>query len=223
MEKKEILIELIEHLFNYDEKRNSKEEFNMLGFLNYLNNQYKIKELGIRDIQGEKEKWLKDESNKTDSDISILVSLMYRYAKGYIRKALKDAVIKSADEFSILITLMTYESLTKTELITKVIMEKTSGTEIINRLINLKLIEQFEDINNKRNVRIKVTDLGKIEIINILPQMKIVSIIVSGNLTDSEKSVLVYLLKKLDFFHNEIFMNKRNLDLNEIVMVTPKV
>jgi len=218
MEKKEILIELIEHLFNYDEKRNSKEEFNMLGFLNYLNNQYKIKELGIRDIQGEKEKWLKDESNKTDSDISILVSLMYRYAKSYIKKALKDAVIKSADEFSILITLMTYESLTKTELITKVIMEKTSGTEIINRLINLKLIEQFEDINNKRNVRIKVTDLGKFEIINILPQMKIVSIIVSGNLTDSEKSVLVYLLKKLDFFHNEIFMNKRNLDLNDILI-----
>jgi len=217
MEKKDILIELIEQLFKYDENKDSNEELNMLGFLNYLNNQYKIKELGIRDIQGEKEKWLKDESNKKDSDISILVSLMYRYSKGYIRKALKDAVIKSADEFSILITLMTYESLTKTELITKVIMEKTSGTEIINRLINLKLIEQFEDINNKRNVRIKVTDLGKFEIINILPQMKIVSIIVSGNLTDSEKSVLVYLLKKLDFFHNEIFMNKRNLDLNEII------
>jgi len=99
-------------------------------------------------------------------------------------------------------------------------MEKTSGIEIINRLINLKFIEQFEDANNKRNVRIKVTELGKFEIIKIFPLMKKVSIVVAGNLTETEKKVLTYLLKKLDNFHNEIFINKKDLDLDKIIQKT---
>jgi hypothetical protein len=52
---------------------------------------------------------------------------MYRYAKGYIKKALQESIIQTPDEFSFLITLMTFESLTKTELINKQVIEKTSG------------------------------------------------------------------------------------------------
>lgn len=38
---------------------------------------------------------------------------------------------------------MPYESMTKTELITNQVMEKTSGTEIIKRLLKQGLIREF--------------------------------------------------------------------------------
>ena len=67
---------------------------------------------------------------------------------------------------------MTYDSLNKGELIQKQVMEKTSGTEIINRLIKLGLIEQFDDETDKRSMRVKMTVLGRMEIVKILPQMQ---------------------------------------------------
>jgi DNA-binding MarR family transcriptional regulator len=173
--------------------------------------------LTIRDIQGKSESWVSDKENKSNADIFILVSLMNRYAKTYIKKAMKFAQIKTSDEFSILITLLTYDSLTKTELINKVVLEKTSGVEIINRLIHQNFIEQFDDLTNKRNVRIKITELGKLEIVKILPFMKKVSVVVAANLSETEKKALIYILKKLDNFHNDIFMNKREMELNQII------
>jgi DNA-binding MarR family transcriptional regulator len=56
---------------------------------------------------------------------------------------------------------VTYESLSKSELIQKQVMEKTSGTEIINRMIKMGLIESFNDETDKRSVRVKMTPAGR--------------------------------------------------------------
>jgi len=47
--------------------------------------------------------------------------------------------------------------------------------------------------------------------------MKIVSKIVLGKLTKEEQHMLVYLLRKLDHFHNNIFMNEKHLELEDII------
>ena len=70
--------------------------------------------------------------------------MMYHYAKGYIKKALRDSYLQTSDEFSFLITLMTYDSITKGELITKHVMEKTSGSEVIRRLIKRGMIVEAQ-------------------------------------------------------------------------------
>ncbi|MCE5332580.1 MAG: hypothetical protein LLF95_10655 [Bacteroidales bacterium] len=51
----------------------------------------------------------------------------------------------------------------------------------------------------------------------ILPQMQTVSQIVTGNLSDTEKTMLAYLLRKLELFHNDIFMNKKDAELDELI------
>jgi DNA-binding MarR family transcriptional regulator len=142
---------------------------------------------------------------------------MFRYAKIYVKKALHDSPIQTADEFAFLINLMTFASLTKTELINKQVMEKTSGTEVIKRLAAQGMIREFADETDKRSVRVAISHKGRSEVIRLLPEMAKVSQIVVGNLSDAEIKTLSYLLKKLDFFHNDIFMNKRNLSLEEIL------
>jgi DNA-binding MarR family transcriptional regulator len=112
---------------------------------------------------------------------------------------------------------MTYDSLNKGELIQKQVMEKTSGTEIINRLIKLGLIEQFNDETDKRSMRVKMTVLGRMEIVKILPQMQKVSQIVTGTLSETEKNTLAYMLRKLEHFHNDIFTTKKDSELEELI------
>ncbi len=219
MKKSEILTTLINHFFAFDDEKGNQEEYSIDEFVGYLNAKSVRQELAIRNISGENKEWFKDEYRNTTSDISILIVLMYRYAKGYIKKALLESYLQTPDEFSFLITLMTYDSLRKSELITKQVMEKTSGTEVIRRLIKNGMIVETADQNDKRSIRVSITKSGREEILKILPIMSKVSKIVVGNLSNEEINTLSYLLKKLDYFHNGIYLNKRDQSLSDIFSV----
>lgn len=217
---KDVLVEIIEHFHHFDMEYHSDKNYNLKDFIGYLNARDEVEKMSMRKIDGEAEKHIQTLREESNSDTSILITLMFRYAKSYIKKALHKSSIQTADEFAFLITLMTHDSLTKTELINKHVMEKTSGAEVIKRLLNQKMIREFADETDKRSVRVTVTPKGKKELEKVLPEMAKVSRIVVGNLTVPEINTLSYLLKKLDFFHNDIFMNKKNLNLDEILNET---
>ena len=216
MKKNEILTTLINRFFSFDDEKGNQEEYSIEEFIGYLNSKSGSQELGMREISGENKGWFKDEYRNTASDISILIVLMNHYAKWYIKKVLIDSHLHTPDEFSFLITLMTYDSLSKSELITKQVMEKTSGSEIIRRLIKRGLIVESADDNDKRSVRVSITQSGRDEVLRLLPQMSQVTKIVAGNLTTDEINTLSYLLKKLDYFHNDIYLNKKDQSLSDI-------
>ncbi len=209
MKKSEILTTLITNFFSFDAEMGNQEEYSIDEFIGYLNSKSGSQELGMREISGENKGWFKDEYRNTASDISILIVLMNHYAKWYIKKVLVDSHLHTPDEFSFLITLMTYDSLSKSELITKQVMEKTSGSEVIRRLIKKGLIAESADENDKRSIRVSITRNGREEILKILPLMSKVTKIVVGNLNAEEINTLSYLLKKLDYFHNDIYLNKK--------------
>lgn len=218
MKTKNILIQLIEFLSEYEnESTQTGAEVNMTDFIGFLNSNYQSENVKSNQIRGQEQTPEFTNQDGPATDISILIVLLFRYAKGYIKKALKDSMIKTADEFSFLITLMTYKSLSKTELIQKQVMEKTSGTEIINRLVKLGLITQVADKEDKRSIRVSITPLGRVELLKILPHMQTVSQIVTGNLSETEKSMLAYMLRKLEAFHNDIFLNKKEAELTDLV------
>lgn len=217
MKKSELLITLIKHFFSFDAEKGNQEEYSIDEFIGYLNAKSVRPELTMRDLSGHNKGWFKDEYRNSASDISILIVLMSHYAKWYIKKVLRDSHLQTPDEFSFLITLMTYNSLSKIELITKQVMEKTSGSEVISRLIKRGLITESADENDKRSVRISITKSGRDEILRLLPQMSQVTKIVTGNLSAEEINTLSYLLKKLDYFHNDIYINKRGLTLSDIL------
>ena len=217
MKKSELLTTLITYFFSFDAEMGNRAEYSIDEFMGYLNAKSGSKELAMREISGENKGWFKDEYRNATSDISILIVLMNHYAKWYIKKALKDSQLQTPDEFSFLITLMTYDSLSKSELIAKQVMEKTSGTEIIRRLTKKGLIMETADQDDKRSIRVSVTKSGREELLRMLPLMSKVSKIVVGNLSSEEINTLSYLLKKLDHFHSDIYINKRGNPLTDIL------
>jgi DNA-binding MarR family transcriptional regulator len=217
MKKNEILTTIINRFFFFDDERGNQEEYSIDEFIGYLNTKSERHDLEIRKLSGEKKELFRFEYPSAARDISILIVLMNRYAKWYIKKVLRDSLLQTPDEFSFLISLMTYNSLNKSELITKQIMEKTSGTEVINRLVKRGMIFETADQNDKRSKRVSITKSGREEIFRILPLMTKVTEIVVGNLSAEEINTLSYLLKKLDYFHNNIYLNKRGQPLNDIL------
>jgi DNA-binding MarR family transcriptional regulator len=214
--KKDILIELINMLDDFEAQQNNQQSYTLQDFLGYMNTKTLSIEFTTRKIGGDKEQHLDQSRKETNSDTAILITFMYRYAKYYIKKALLESRIQTADEFAYLITLMTFDSLTKTELINKQVMEKTSGIEVIKRLVKNGLITEYSDPSDGRSIRVAITENGRQVILSVLPAMGQVSQIVLGNLTTTETSMLSFLLNKLDHFHYEIYSERRHESLDDL-------
>lgn len=159
---------------------------------------------------GESDRTALDIAYQLDNNISRLLVFMSRYAKSYIKKALEGTALQTAEDFTALAILLTHPHLSKSELIRYNLQEKTSGTEVIRRLIASGLVRQWGDEKDKRSKHIAITDAGKKLLFQVFEHTNYVGRIITGKLTVSEKLTLNYLLQKLESFHLEHY-GKRSI------------
>lgn len=152
-----------------------------------------------------------------DAELGKLIIYLNRYARLIIKKGLADFPELISEYFTYLYILMTAESMTKIQLIEKNVHEKASGLEVIKRLLKHGLIAERDDENDKRSKRVFLTDKGQATFFSTLATMDKVSAIIAGKLTLEEKQQLFTLLKKLEDFHNPIFLNEKSLGLDELL------
>ncbi|TSD67249.1 winged helix-turn-helix transcriptional regulator [Inquilinus sp. KBS0705] len=157
---------------------------------------------------GDKENESQQLAYQLDNSIGRLVVYMSRYAKSYIKKALDGTPLQTAEDFTCLAILLTHTDLAKKDLISHNLQEKTSGTEVIRRLISAGLAKQINDEKDKRSKRISITNEGKELLYKVFEDMNYVGQIVTGDLTTTEKFTLNYLLQKLENFHYRIHQDK---------------
>jgi DNA-binding MarR family transcriptional regulator len=217
-----LIKEIVDKLEQYEASIANNTQLTSTGFATYLltNENFESDALNTGDknhIERMERLGIEADSSSVESAISQLIVFMYRYAKQYIKKALKHTDIKTIDEFTYLSTLLAFNSLSKMELINKSMQEKTTGMETIKRLLKANLIAQSNNPNDQRSQLIHLTDQGKQVLFSAFGTMQTVLKIIPGNLTTNEKVQLAFLLKKLDVHHNHIFMNKRDVALEDLV------
>jgi DNA-binding MarR family transcriptional regulator len=218
-----LLKEVLDQLEAFEVAQKDQSTVNLTEFTAYLaNNNMKQFESEILDA-GDKSAAERDDRlslydtpTNLDSTIGQLIVFMNRYSKQYTKKALKNSEIKTIDEFSYLAMLLTFGQLSKIDLINKNIQEKTTGIETINRLLKNDLLHQEENPNDKRSQLLSLTQKGKTVLYSVFENMQKVSSIVTGNLTTLEKIQLAHLLKKLDTYHNEIYLQRMDESLDEL-------
>lgn len=157
-----------------------------------------------------------DNKKGNENNISRLLLLLVRHARNYAKKAFEQTPLTSLEDFSYLASLYNTPSITKSELIAYNFQEKTSGSEIIRRLIANGLAAQFDDKLDKRSKRVNITPEGKHLLKTVFGKMGLVSEFLVSNLTANERNVLLAILQKLDEFHRNSFSATRNLTVEEL-------
>lgn len=159
-----------------------------------------------------------DWQQEIEVGISRLLVHLYRYAKIHIRNSMSDFPELVSEDFTYLYTLQRFGSMTKTQLIERNIHEKPTGIEIIKRLLKHKLIMEAVDENDKRSKQLTITKLGEKTFYKTKDITTDIAKLVSGNLNQIEKQTLFQLLKKLDHFHNPIFLTKESKSANTLLI-----
>lgn len=196
----DLLQEVINLLEEFDNNKVIKER-NLATFLHWAYNKE-----GKKNIIKE-QSWInKDKGRSIESEINTLIVHLSKYAKIHSKEILVNSGFTSQEDFIYLITLKSFGAMNKVDLIRKNIQEKPAGIKIINRLIKKGYILQSDSLIDKRNKIVAITELGLKELDKKQPVIKKITHLVTGDLTFEEKNKLVYLLQKLDNFHNPIYM-----------------
>jgi len=155
--------------------------------------------------------WEGKENGRTaDSAISTLLVHMNRFAKNYSKAAISGSEFSTQEDFIYLINLKAFGEMTKMELIKKNVHEKPVGILIINRLIAKGWVVQEESKKDKRSKVIAITNEGLQVLESQMGKIRKATNMVTGNLTETEKTELIRLLSKLNDFHKPIY--EMNLD-----------
>ena len=208
----DLLRQILEQVEDYEKGKKTPDDLDLNDFANWLSAKTRpMPTVELLVFDG-------DKTVTTDnSELGQLVSLLYRYVKIYAKQAMENSALNNVDEFSYLIIPMVHGEMSKTELISHNVHEKTTGMEIIKRLTKLGFLEQNAAPNDGRSQLVRISDLGRQTLFPLLTEMRKVSTIANGNLTETELTTLIGLLKKLETFHKGILNHEKTVDLNGIL------
>lgn len=151
------------------------------------------------------------------AQITQLLTLNYKYLRFYLKKKFKEEPVSTIDEFGFLATLLVEGSMQKKQLIDRNTMEFSSGMEIIRRLKRGQFISSRPDPSDGRAKLVSLTPQGNALIMQLLPQMGLLGQLAIAPLTPKEQKQLHYLLQKLNVYHNPIFYQAHEEDMQTIL------
>jgi MarR family transcriptional regulator, lower aerobic nicotinate degradation pathway regulator len=152
-----------------------------------------------------------------EGQIGALLSRMSRFLQFYMKKVFEGTAISSVVEFGILACASELGSPKKIEVINFNLIEKTTGTEIIKRLVRSGLLDEFDDTQDKRAKRVRITKTGQDLLDGLLGKLFMAGMITTGNLDHQQKLTLAAMLNELNHFHNDIYYNHSDADLQTII------
>lgn len=148
--------------------------------------------------------------------LGVHINRLNKYMHFFARKIMKDLKVDNTEDFYYTATLYFEGRMRKSELIQKNISEITSGTNVINRLINKALIQEMPDPDDARSKLVEVTETGIQWLNDCLEEMISINKITLNILSEEEKKIAMRILEKVDRYHSEHFPNLRNASAQEI-------
>jgi len=148
--------------------------------------------------------------------IGILIGRLAKYARLYAKRSL-NALQLNLDEFTFLASIFHLVEPKKSDIIHLNLMEPTSGTEILRRLINLNYIKEYLNKDDKRSKLVKITPKGQKVILKAFSLMGNVGTLVSANLSEKQKKEVIAIMTYLNEFHVDLYLNNREDKVEEMI------
>ena len=151
-----------------------------------------------------------------DARLSRCMGRVSRFQSMYARKALAEVDFKNLDDFLYLNTINRMGNPKKSEVIYENVSEFSSGTEIIKRMVQLGLVKESADAEDRRSKRLTITEQGKTILMKCYEKMHAVSGMSLSCLSTDDKELLFSLLLPVDRLHSSIYEQIRNKNIDEI-------
>ncbi len=151
-----------------------------------------------------------------NGQIAHAVGVLWQHARHYIKTALKDLPLKGLHDFTFLAGLVELGDQRKSQLIAMNMLGYSPGMEVIRRLLRHGLIEDFDDPEDARSKRVRITRKGQMIFHQALQRMVQATRIVGGNLSEEEKIQFLAVAKKLLHFHRSIWEEDLGTPLEDI-------
>lgn len=218
MKSKRLLTELLDYIDLFEQSFPEEEELTLKSFLVFVESMHE----GEHALRGSSaEASTLPPHSRTPREVSIArhLSLLHRYSKGYIKRALfASEHLQSEEEYSYLASLFNGENHSKTELNSLNAMEKTSGAEIIRRLVAKGFAEERPDERDRRSVLVSITPRGRAELMKVFPQLHTAAQLISAPLEERQQATLDFLLKYICQALSTLPMAKSDTDLGELLL-----
>lgn len=192
--------ELINHFAKYEQEAKTTT---VEGFAAWIQANSSQVEMASHLKMGKADKKASKIVNQEDNAIGILLGMMNKYTRLYSKIVMENLPLNTIEEFGYLAHLSSHGQLTKTALISKGMDGKTTGMDIIRRLVQHGLAKEINNPEDKRSTLLCITEKGKKIIGQSYIRMAAVSKAVVGNLTVSEKQNLLSMLNKIAQYHQQ--------------------
>lgn len=150
-----------------------------------------------------------EEQTVSEKDLNkYLLDLLYRisrFQRLYSKHFFQDFNVKTMEEFLFLNSISKLNNPAKSDIYTENIVELTTGTKIMKRLVDLDMVKEMEDKLDKRIKRVKLTTKGKKELEDINKRFYNIDDEKLGYISLDQKNILLELLNNINQYHSEIY------------------
>lgn len=217
MKSKRLLTELLDYIELFEQSFPDEEELSLKSFLVFVQSMQEG-EHALRSSSPDAPAAPRPSRTPREVSIARHLSLLHRYSKGYIKRALfASEHLQSEEEYSYLASLFSGEPHSKTELNSLNAMEKTSGAEVIRRLVAKGLVEERPDERDRRSVLVSITPSGRAELMKVFPQLHTAAQLISAPLAERQQATLDFLLHYLCGALSTLPVAKNDTDLGELL------
>ncbi|MFL5743274.1 MAG: MarR family winged helix-turn-helix transcriptional regulator [Niastella sp.] len=149
----------------------------------------------------------------------LLLKIIGRISKlnmAYANLALEGSGLHQIEEFGILQTIKKEKNPKKTEVIYANLFELSSGTDMLNRLIQRGLIKEYADKEDKRSKRIELTPKGEKVAASCLIKIEKNASMLMNDLSNDDKALCIQLLKGVEIKFSELWQKHKGQEFDDI-------
>jgi DNA-binding MarR family transcriptional regulator len=156
-------------------------------------------------------------ANIENMKLGVLLGRIELLLQFYARKAMQPLPIKNFEEFRYLGILFFMGEVRKSELIYHSLLDFSTGTHLINRLIKNGWVEETEDNTDGRAKIVKLSATGMQIQAQLRPQIMQIFGMLFGSISSEDKNLIIKVLSDIDTLHSSFFMEFKHFDIKEIL------
>jgi DNA-binding MarR family transcriptional regulator len=134
----------------------------------------------------------------------------------YALKATEGTGINSSEEFSLLNSIVSLNEPRKTEAIYTALFELSTGIDMLNRLKKVGFIEEYNDKDDRRSKRVKVTTKGMVALSTCRVRMLKLAEMEFFDLSNDEKKICFQLLSSVDAKFSSLWQSHKGKEFEEV-------